>query len=88
MLSKALDPPLVLFKLCSLRCGACEYLYITALKLVCSDYLDRFSGNVAVDSGLYLLPSPRSWVCSVALGGAMVLKFDRHHSVFVCRYSW
>lgn len=33
------DPPLVLFELRGLCCSAREYLYVTALELVCSDYL-------------------------------------------------
>ena len=41
LLSKTSDPPFVLLKLCSFCGSACEYLYIAALELVCSDYLDR-----------------------------------------------
>ena len=60
MFSETWEPSLVLLKLCSLCCGTCEYLYITALELVCRDYFDRFGDCVVVYRGLYLLPGPCS----------------------------
>lgn len=38
-LPQALDPVFVLFKVSGLGCAACEYLYVSAFKLVCGHYL-------------------------------------------------
>ena len=48
MLSKTPEPSIVLPELWCLCCGACEYLYIAALELMCSDYFDQFGGCVVV----------------------------------------
>lgn len=40
MLSKALQPTLVLLELCGFCCSTGEDLYIAALKLMCCNYFD------------------------------------------------
>lgn len=80
---KAFEPFLMPLKLCGLCGGACENLYVAALELMRCDDFDRFGGRTTVYGGLYLLPSPGSWMCSEALSDTMIFDLDCQRTVFV-----